>query len=314
MLGLRDALRNDGFIEPKLANAIEDQLPVPFGEDVRIAALGNTLGARLFRFEEQFIEQGLSLYRGVDDFHRATAYHAQKHLIRAAEKEFDQVLGRARLGDALDDSALNTISESIGLDMFGDIIEQQGRDLLRVGNTKDLVPLLGRNLAEGTQWIYRRGNGPKWMSSTPGKIFGQFGTWPLWYFAYVRQLVSKGSTANRAAAVTRLVGMNVGLFELGKGMFGIDAGNWLMLGPLSYSGGPHYESINALINADFPEGLTGEVRPEAALARNKLYDYWRMFVPGSSAARDAYRAVTTEPGPEAIKRLLGFPSFPRNSS
>lgn len=306
-LGLRDALRNDGFIEPRLANAIEDQLPIPFGEDVRLAALGNTLGARLFRFEEQFIEKGLSLYRGVDDFHRATSYHAQKHLIRAAEKEFKGALEGAKV-NPLDDASVSTISESIGLDMFGEIIEQQGRDLIRVGNTTDLVPLLGRNLAEGTQWIYRRGNGPKWMSSTPGKIFGQFGTWPLWYFAYVRQLISKGSRANRAAAVTRVVGVNVGLLEIGRELFGVEASNWLMLGPLSYSGGPHYEAINSLINADFPEGLTGEVRPEAALARNRLYDYWRMFVPGSSAARDAYRAVTEPNTAEAMRRLFGFPS------
>ena len=278
-LGLRDALRNDGFIEPRLANAIEDQLPVAFGEDVRLSALGNTLSAKLFRFEEQFIEKGLSLYRGVDDFHRATSYHAQKHLIRAAEKEFVAPLATASKVNPLDDASISTISESIGLDMFGEIIEQQGRDLIRVGNMADLVPLLGRNLAEGTQWIYRRGNGPKWMSSTPGKIFGQFGTWPLWYFSYVRQVLSKGSTANRAAAITRLVGVNVGLLEIGRELFGVEAANWLMLGPLSYSGGPHYEAINSLINADFPEGLTGEVRPEAALARNRLYDYWRMFVP-----------------------------------
>ncbi len=307
-LGLRDALRNDGFIEPRMANAIEDQLSVPFGEDVRLAALGNTLGARLFRFEEQFIEKGLSLYRGVDDFHRATSYHAQKHLIRAAEKEFVAPLATASKVNPLDDASISTISESIGLDMFGEIIEQQGRDLIRVGNMLDLVPLLGRNLAEGTQWIYRRGNGPKWLSSTPGKIFGQFATWPLWYFSYVRQVLSKGSGANRAAAITRLVGVNVGLLEIGRELFGVEAANWLMLGPLSYSGGPHYEAINSLINADFPEGLTGDVRPEAALARNRLYDYWRMFVPGSSAARDAYRAITESNTAEAMRRLFGFPS------
>lgn len=50
-------------------------------------------------------------------------------------------------------------------------------------------------------------NHPSFMSSKPGRIFGQFGTWPLWQLQNLARMTANGTPKQKAAVAARVVGL-----------------------------------------------------------------------------------------------------------
>ncbi len=261
-LGLRDAITQGGWDAPRAAGAIDDVLPLAFAEEIAESTtrprFGKSITGKLFNKTQSFTNTGLVAFSAVDRFHRATAYHAMKHLIQASTKAAPDVWARAsdlrgQPRSVSENKRLADVSEGIGIDMFGPIVSRQADDILAQGRVDDLISYLGRNLAEDTQWVYRKGNQAGIGRGVTGKIFFNFSTWPTWFGRYAFNLTTQGTVKNRAKAIATFAAVNEGLFLTGREIFGVDASHWLYWHPLNYGGGTNLEAAIALIQAEFLE-------------------------------------------------------------
>jgi len=316
LLGLRDALRQGGFDAPRRAGAVDDVLPLAFSEELSERAATSRFGkskvGKLFAWTQTFTETGLVPFTAVDRFHRATAYHAMKHLIEASTKAAPDVWarskslgGQARSGPEV--KRLADVSEAIGIDMFGPIVTKQADAMLAAGDIDGLLSYLGRNLAEDTQWVYRKGNQAGLGRGTTGKVFFNFSTWPTWFGRYAVNLTTRGTRRNRMKAIATFAAVNEGLFLAGREVFGVDASHWLYWHPLNYAGGTNFEAGVAFVQAEFLETLNNRESFQQRRTRRVLETWHERQVPGWGAFKDAQRFFGANSPKEGFQKASGFP-------
>lgn len=321
-LGMRDALTEGGWDAPRKAGAIDDVLPLAFSEEIAESVtrprFGKSIAGKLFAKTQSFTNTGLVAFSAVDRFHRATAYHAMKHLVQASTKAAPDVWARTKSGllrSSVESKRLDDVSEAIGIDMFGPIVQEQANALLAKGSADNLISYLGRNLAEDTQWIYRKGNQAGIGRGVVGKIFFNFSTWPTWFGRYAFNLTTQGTRRNRMKAIATFAAVNEGLFLAGREVFGVDASHWLYWHPLNYGGGTNLEAAVALTQAEFLETPNNRDSFQQRKARRVLETYWQRQVPGFGAGKDVYRFFGANSPGEAARKATGFPEAgPRSLS
>ncbi len=316
LLGMRDALREGGFEEARLAGAIDDTLPLAFSEEIAETVARKQFGGgplgKLFTKTDTFTRTGLVPFTAVDRFHRVSAYHAMKHLVQASTKAAPDVWARAsglrgQPRSVLENKRLAEVSEAIGIDMFGPIQSRQANAMLAEGRVNDLISYLGRNLAGGTQWIYGAGNQAGIGRGTIGKVFFNFSTWPTWFGRYAVNLTKHGTPRNKAKAIATFVAVNEGMFLAGREVFGVDASHWLYWHPLNYGGGTNLQAAIALVQAEFLETPNNRLSFRQRQARRVLETYWEKQVPGFGAGKDIYRFFGANSPAEAVRKATGFP-------
>lgn len=245
----------------------------------------------------------LSAYRNSDTWTRAVAYVVAEDMMEAA-------LRQQRAG------VLRSTDEFINLSGL-DIMDRQLRDralrLIDSGQERAAVDLLGHQLVNETMFAYQRAMSPRAFRGVVGKLFGQYGTYPVWYVENVLRGVSRGSLARRAAFVTRWMASGLAIYGGFRAVFGIDARQFLPWQPMMFTGGPYYTMMTRLLNA------TGQ-HPEAKMNRRAiLRELPRITVPGHAVIRnlqgvaealdrgDYYEAVllaTTAPYRPEITRIV----------
>lgn len=155
-----------------------------------------------------------------------------------------------------------------------------------------------------TQWAYRRGTQPAMLKTGLGRIFGQYGNWPLNYMEFLSMLGKKYSTFPEQS-MKALGTWGAVNFAASKAMEGIgaDSSKWLWTSPAGYAGGPQLDFVR-----DLAKGMEGGQEGESARARVLRYPI--NFIPGSIEARSIITAMEghedLQPGGKGFLRALGF--------
>jgi hypothetical protein len=178
-------------------------------------------------------KKGTAYFKHVDDFNRIVAYEATvAHVTPWAEKF---AAGKIDWGTFLVKSKLDTMDTAGG--PFIDVVKKQ----MLSGNVKTAVHEMGREFMRTSQFIYSRGNNPYFMQSTMGRFLGQYGTWPLQFTEYMRNMLLRGSYENRVKAFSRYLAVNAGMVYGAGAVFGVDMARWSFFSPMAFTGGPFME-------------------------------------------------------------------------
>lgn len=257
---------------------------------------------------QRFSEVGMRLYDGADNFNRVVAYQVQR--VRA-EKAIAAFAADVRAG-ANSAEAIDRLTRSAGLSMYDKPIVEEF--LRRVGNDPNAAAgFLGKQAADVTQFLYGKGNQPRWMRSVPGRIFGQFGSWPLWFIDYTTRTATNlwrnGDKLGAAAFLGRIALADMALYEAGKAV-GLDARRYMGMNSLFYNGGPAIQAFQGA--AEMLRGAgdyigqedTPGAKQRMSSAANMLAMTGRAFIPYSSALRDIGRLMNADTPEERMAAML----------
>lgn len=288
-LAIGRALTTQGRNEAIAAGAIAMRQSAVFaGEDVAQAMPPLVKG---------LTEYGLKLYDGADTFARAVSFHVAKGRSDRAIESFAKALVDG--GDpVVAQRALIKNSGAMALDK--PIVDEY---LRRVANSpQEASNFVGKQLTDVTQYLYGRGNQPRWMRSVPGRFFGQFGTWPLWYIDFVKRSVTNlwqnGYKTEAIAFVGKMALVDAAIYEAGDAI-GLDFRKWMAGNALFYTGGPAIQLMEGTINLmrGGSEQFLGSSETPGTKQRiadgiNTLEKTGLAFIPNSYAVRDIGRLLS----------------------
>jgi hypothetical protein len=148
---------------------------------------------------------------------------------------------------------------------------------------------VARNIAletlDLTLWPYRRGSQPTLLRTGAGRIFGQFGMWPLSYRDFLMRGAKKFSTSPKNALKTTALwslanyGMVWGLNQIGA-----DAGKWFGFSPAAVDMSPHLQFVVDL--AKSPSNSQ-----EGREARKRVLEYPIDFFPSGIELKNIESAM-----------------------
>jgi|HubBroStandDraft_1064217.scaffolds.fasta_scaffold00148_51 broad specificity phosphatase PhoE len=156
-----------------------------------------------------------------------------------------------------------------------------------------------RTLVEATHWDYSKGAQPGIYKYQIGRVFGQYGTWPLNYIEYARRFLTSGSGTEARNAFIRLALAHGAIGAAGTAV-GIDAGKWLWTQPMAYGGGP---ILNALVNV--PGSMDFETARGDESRRQVVAPFFPSLIPGGEEAEGIHRAIAEGEKDQWLK-ILGF--------
>ena len=167
----------------------------------------------------------------------------------------------------------------------------------------------GKELVADTQFLYDSVNAPLAFQGTAGRMFGQFGTWPVGFTEFMHQnIAGAGDNAwtqkflgNYAIGKAALTG--VGLAT------GVDTSSWNFANPLTFQGGPWFQTLR-----DITILGTSQNEFERRQARglvNRMFGvigtpYTTVFNPLGSVTADMMQALAAESPVEAALLGMGF--------
>jgi len=251
----------------------------------------------------RYKELGTRTYKDADNINRVVAYYAQHSASMAA--------GERYLAGDIDFPGYMKESMADMRTPKGGAMERALEQMLREGNNDGAAAIVATDYMRATQFSYRRGTQPYWMMNTPGRLLGQYGTWPAYFVEHLRNMVLRGSLENRMKVATRWATTNYVMYEVAKEAFGVDAGRWLFFAPMGYTGGPLAQAGYDAAKT-FNAAVAGSKDPTDAIAAARLKGAWTQLVPGVPVGGlrhtwDAIDAISQEDIPTAIKRFLGMP-------
>jgi hypothetical protein len=163
---------------------------------------------------------------------------------------------------------------------------------------------IANELLDNTLWPYRRGTQPLLLRTGVGRIFGQYGLWPLNEMEFLRRMATKfpeypketlqavGTwTASNYAAVASLEAL------------GVDSYKWFFISPAGFGGSPHAQFVHDLF-------ISAEETDEGRAARRRVLEYPVQFLPTGNELRNVIKAVD-EGGPMFDSEGMPTPNFLR---
>lgn len=239
-------------------------------EATRTAANLSGIAARAKFNAERLFDLGFSWYRGPDDWGRVVAFKAGK--FRVKENVGDYIKGQITLDEFVERSKVKTFNETIEA-QFRSIVEEGA-----VGWEDTAATLIGKELADKTHLLYGNANHPTGWSGVPGRLLGQFGTFPVQYANFVLEGISRGTLKDRAEFVAIHGALNMGVVAGGAELFDVDLTSWATLGSLKYTGGPYMEAAVSAFQA------WGGSEAERSIARRNL----QMMLPSFSSPESVF--------------------------
>lgn len=231
--------------------------------------------------------QGFKPYKAVDEYNRSIMFHGgytkATDAARRAKGDINKFVDLADLDVGFGQAEAVNISSKFAA---GDIH----------GAAKDY----GIALADNTQFMYSAGDRiPITTGSTPRRMVGAFGNWPLWYGNLLKQAITgpgswgkKGIVMARWAAASGAVAGIVGGLAKSVGVehpWGSALG-YTFLGPAAFIGGPILEGAQKTIDA--AQGVvTGRKSMKSAVV--DVAKASKPFIPYYYAGQDLYRFAKT---------------------
>lgn len=188
--------------------------------------------------------KSLGLYKSSDEFTRVVAYMTAKHQfddavmkfrkgIITTEKEFVDLSGIRHMPELKQKRIVGLVNQ--GLEGLGkETITPQSERLLL-----SALDSYGEYTIAETMFLYQKTNAPEMYHGLIGKMFGQYGTYPVNYFQNVIRGFTNGTAADKALFIARTGAIGLGLYA-GFRAVGIQAKNFLPWSPMMFSGGPMY--------------------------------------------------------------------------
>jgi hypothetical protein len=251
--------------------------------------------------------KGTAHFKTADDFNRIVAYegmtqHATKHAEAYVKGKisWEQFLQKSKLDmlDVPDGGTIKTVKAA-----------------LDAGEVDKGVGVMALEFTDITQFKYSRGNAPYFMQSTMGRFLGQYGTWPMWFTSFMRDLAMRGSIQNRVTALGRWAAINSAVFYGAASVFGVDMSRWSFFAPLAYGGGPFMEmgmqATSATTDALTPGGSADVVDQIQASRFNQNIITQTTPLPWITMNQSfqAIEAARKGEWSQAIRRALGFPGL-----
>lgn len=272
--GAQVALTKEGMEEAAKAGAITANVAPVFGTS-EVFEFGAT---KLNRRLQRLLEKGFSWYQKADDLGRSVAFHAQKSNIKAHMDDLFQ--GRIDYETFKNKSKINT---------FDPIDIQEFDRMWGAGQYEEAANMMGIRLARESIFRYGHANHPAGWGSIYGRLFGQFGTWPVQYKDYVLQGMTRGTTKDRLEFGAIHASINMGVVGAGLAV-GMDLRSWVSFPSLNYTGGPFADLAISGIQA-----IGGSPQERELAIRNIMFqvptldDPSSIFVPGSYLLADLMR-------------------------
>lgn len=159
-----------------------------------------------------------------------------------------------------------------------------------------------KDMVDATNWDFSSGAAPGFYKYQLGRLFGQYGQWPMNYIEYARKFVSHMPSEYRSEAIQGLTrfGIANGAVLAAAHSVGIDAAQWTFSQPLAYGGGPLFNAVTQIPNTmDFQSYQGQQARREV------IRPIWPGMVPGSNEMHNVWKAIADDDGSAWI-RILGF--------
>lgn len=167
-------------------------------------------------------------------------------------------------------------------------------------NPQDFAHRVASKLVETSQWNLRRGATPGIYNYSLGRLFGQFGTWPMNYVEYARRFAASEDKQASAKALTLLTLAHGAILAAGQSI-GIDSGRWVFTSPGSdWQGGPLFQAAQ-----NIPRSMDFETS-EGDTARRELRTMiFPGLLPAGGEAGRLYEALVSD-DPNWFVKVLGF--------
>ncbi len=223
-------------------------------------------------------DKGFEWYQSADDWGRAIAYHGQR--FRVMDNLDDYVKGRI---------GIETLKSRAKINTFDPLDAKIAEDFILDREYDKAIDHLGQVLSREAMTRYGYADHPVGWNSVQGRLFGQFGTWPVQYKDYLVQGMTRGSMRDRAEFGMLHAGVSGGIVAAGA-TIGLNLRNWT--GMQIYTGGPFAD-----LSIDVMKSISGSDL-EKRMARRNLYSNipilgWMetgnprsLFVPGSYLVGD----------------------------
>jgi hypothetical protein len=271
------------------------------GEAVRKLEGGRVAGAVGTGFSKM-LETGMSAYKTADDVTRVWAYLTQHKVSTRLAKELEA--GKITIDGFIDKGQI---------DMLGPIVERNTRNYLAQGRYEEAVHYTSTYFKDFTQFQYERGNTPRVLQSTLGRLFGQYGTWPLSYLDTLKNLVSgPGSKKNRYTTMAKWAAIHTATFTTMSQLFGVDFTRWSYLAPMGYKGGPFLEladQATSVLKATVSGEDDAATKIEAARLKQGVVSQLTPLPWGAMrTARKTIDTATEGDWPSFMRAILGMPA------
>ncbi len=225
------------------------------------------------------IDKGFKWYQSADDWGRAVAFHAQRDRVKRFQNAFESK------GMAWEDFAAK-----IKLLTYEPTEIQRFTQMYARGHKEEAIAFLGKQNARRTIFRYGHANHPAGWGGVSGRLFGQFGTWPVQYKDFMIEGMTRGTAGDRANFMATQLAANAGILAAGS-LVGVNLASWLTFPSFQYVGGPYVGIVSDLVQ------MVGGSDRERAVAWqslqytiNPLVDGRSMFIPGSYFAGDVLDA------------------------
>jgi len=249
-----------------------------------------------FSIRELF-DRGFSAYRNGDDFGRVVAFEAGRFRVN---KHLGKYMKSGRSADDLE--AFKIASK---VKTFDETVEAQFEKLIVNGQEDAAADLIGKELADKVHFLYGDANHPPGWGTVPGRLFGQFGTFPIQYANHVVEGLTRGTKGDIAMFAAGHTAVNLSIVSAGAQLFDADLASWAFLPSLQYTGGPYAEILLSSV------AVVGGSDAERSLAlRNiqMMLPWWNrpsIFVPGSYFLNDVFRAFDEDDFATGLARASG---------
>jgi len=223
---------------------------------------------RLGRQAKRIGEFGLKPFGGSDTWNRVWAYHAQVEYTKP-------LLTRLRKGTITQGKF-----EERALFGWGQGERKEFLRLLEQRGDEKALEYLGVAAADLSNYVYGLSAQPLALQSTIGRLFGTFGTWPLWQKDLILTNLKNTNAAGKMLMATRYATVAGAVGTIGWS-WGVNIMSWFgPLAPLSYAMGP---------GSDFAVDL--KLAIESPWAKRLMLDYGRLSFPGQLLYKDITNAM-----------------------
>lgn len=280
--GLNRALTKEGFREAVEAGAVPvDVVPV-FASTETLFTAPKALRGLPLRFKRA-IDRGFDWYRKADDIGRAAAFHGAKARVR-------HYLPKYMKGEM----SYERFKELSKIKTFDRIQETRFDEMFKAGRLEEALDELGVQLSREAHFRYGDSNHPAGWGSIYGRLFGQFGTWPVQYKDFLAQGAARGTTKDKVEFFMTHITSNLALAGAGAAV-GLNLWSWVAFPSLNYTGGPFADMAIDMVKA-----VNGSPAERAMARRSLLFQFptledpQSIFVPGSYLLGDIHDALNVE--------------------
>jgi len=245
----------------------------------------------------ELFDIGFTAYRKGDDIGRVIAFEAGRHRVNKALSVYQK--------SAKGPEALEALKIQGKVKTFDEVIEAEFESLIKADRFQDAENLIGAKLADKIHFLYGDANHPSGWGGVGGKLFGQFGTFPIQYLNHVTESLTRGTVKDRVEFAAVHAAVNLGIIKAGAEIFDADLESWAFAPSLQYTGGPYAEILLSSLAA---WGGSDAERSLALRNLKMMLPAWNrpsIFVPGSYFLNDLARATEEDDFIKILGRAAG---------